>query len=434
MELATNVLLNLMNFKQPFVRRILIAFVLMTIIVSGAFSIGIVIVVHYVEENLMSDSLQSELQTILREDIGKNRPPRLHVGTYFYASNLPQYAIPERYKNLSTGFTELVNSEGAFYVLVRRDAHKTVMLLQKQDEFEAREQALFKVVLMGFILSVASAWGIGLLMAGKVIAPIRRLAQQVRHRDQLHKLAPPLAVEYSKDEIGQLAEAFDNTLGQIRQSLERERLFTSDVSHELRTPLMIIATSCELLLAEADLTERERVQIERISRATDDMRQLVQTFLQLARDHDSAEAINHSLLYVANEQVEYWQPQFHAKQLAFYYKNDTADDTTPYSAVFLSTVISNLLRNSLHYTEKGFVRLQLGVNEFSIEDSGSGIPVEQQDAIFRPFFRGPQARGEGLGLGLSLVKRICNKQGWTISVHQRPEGGTRFTVMLKNTH
>ena len=44
-----------------------------------------------------------------------------------------------------------------------------------------------------------------------------------------------------------LAAAFDSTLGQVRQSLERERLFTSDVSHELRTPLMVIATSCELL-------------------------------------------------------------------------------------------------------------------------------------------------------------------------------------------
>eukprot|EP01038_Epipyxis_sp_PR26KG_P001246 gene1246-1732_t len=120
-------------------------------------------------------------------------------------------------------------------------------------------------------------------MARKVMAPISRLAQQVRHRDQLHSLAPPLAPDYPDDEIGQLAAAFDSTLGQVRQSLERERLFTSDVSHELRTPLMIIATSCELL-AEVKLEQRERVQIERIDRACKEMRELVQTFLQLARD------------------------------------------------------------------------------------------------------------------------------------------------------
>jgi HAMP domain-containing protein len=68
-------------------------------------------------------------------------------------------------------------------------------------------------------------------MARKVMAPVSRLAQQVRHRDQQDPLAPPLAPQYPDDEVGQLAAAFDSALGQLRHSLERERLFTSDVSH-----------------------------------------------------------------------------------------------------------------------------------------------------------------------------------------------------------
>ncbi|KXU36435.1 hypothetical protein AXE65_04890 [Ventosimonas gracilis] len=121
------------------------------------------------------------------------------------------------------------------------------MLLQDQQEFEAHEQALFNVVLAGFLLTLLFAFALGLLMARKVMQPLSRLAGQVRNRNQLHPLAPALAADYPNDEIGQLAAAFDSTLGEVRSLLNRERLFTSDVSHELRTPLMVIASSCELL-------------------------------------------------------------------------------------------------------------------------------------------------------------------------------------------
>jgi K+-sensing histidine kinase KdpD len=87
-----------------------------------------------------------------------------------------------------------------------------------------------------------------------------------------------------------------------------------------------------------------------------------------------------------------------------------------------------LLRNALHYTEQGTVRLVLETGGFRVEDSGPGIAPEQQERIFQPFVRGTQARGEGLGLGLSLVKRICAKQGWTISLHSPAGGGSCFRL------
>lgn len=270
--------------------------------------------VHFVEEHLVSEELQRELNTVLHQDINRGRPPRLDSSTRFFASSHSEYAIPEQYANLEEGFNEVVDGNEAFYVYVQEINNQTYLLVQEQHEFEAREQVLFDVVLAGFLLSIAGAWGLGLVMARKVMAPISRLAQQVRHRDQLHSLAPPLAPEYPDDEIGQLAAAFDSTLGQVRQSLERERLFTSDVSHELRTPLMIIATSCELL-AEATLGQRERVQIERIDRACEEMRELVQTFLQLARNktNETAFVASSSLAKVATEQAERWGPMLREK-------------------------------------------------------------------------------------------------------------------------
>lgn len=417
-----------MPSKQPFARRILIAFVLMTILVSGVFSLSIVAVVHLIEENLVSEEMQREINTVLHEDLRQGRAPRLDASTRFFASNLSEYAIPQQFLGLGEGFNEVVDGDQAFYVYVQEVNNQTYLLVQEQHEFEAREQALFNVVLAGFLLTVIGAWALGLVMARKVMAPVSRLAQQVRHRDQLHALAPPLAPDYPDDEIGQLAAAFDSTLGQVRQSLERERLFTSDVSHELRTPLMVIASSCELL-AEADLPPREREQLERIGRASEEMRELVQTFLQLARDkvNEGAFVANSSLAEVAAEQADRWGRLCKDKGLDFQCVVEGRDSGL-YNLTFLRTVMANLLRNALHYTEQGTVRLVLEAGGFRVEDSGPGIAPEQHERIFQPFVRGTQARGEGLGLGLSLVKRICAKQGWTIALHSPAGGGSCFRL------
>jgi HAMP domain-containing protein len=108
--------------------------------------------------------------------------------------------------NWSTGSVYIQTLNGERFVLV-----------QEQHEFEAREKALFNVVLAGFLLSVAGAWGLGWLMARRVMTPVSRLARQVSHRDQLLPLAPALAAEYADDEVGQLAAAVgeDDRVGHL---------------------------------------------------------------------------------------------------------------------------------------------------------------------------------------------------------------------------
>lgn len=419
-----------MRTKQPLLRRIVAAFVLMTTLVSGVFALGIVAIVHLIEEHLVSEEMYRELQEVLQNDLGNGHSPRLDSSTRFYASSIAGYAIPNEYANLETGFSEIVDGDQAFYAYTQIINGERYLLVQEQHEFEAREKALFSVVLAGFLLSVVGAWGLGLVMAKRVMTPVSRLAQQVRHREQLHPLAPPLAPEYADDEVGQLAAAFDSTLGQLRQSLERERLFTSDVSHELRTPLMVIATSCELL-EQAPLEPRQREQLARINRASEDMRDLVQTFLQLARSNDTVFAASCSLQQIADEQVRHWEPLMHEKGLVFECQSEGLDSGA-YNPTLLRTVLANLLRNAWHYTDTGYVRLVVETGAFRVEDSGAGIPEDQHEQIFRPFVRGEHSRGEGLGLGLSLVKRICSHQGWTISVKELPLGGSCFRVVLQN--
>jgi len=104
--------------------------------------------------------------------------------------------------------------------------------------------------------------------------------------------------------------------------------------------------------------------------------------------------------------------------------------STSYNATLLHAVMGNLLRNALHYTEHGFIRLTLTGNGFLVEDSGVGIPEEKREAMFEPFVRGTEKRGEGLGLGLSLVQRICENQGWSVSLTTMEPNGCRFEVQL----
>ncbi|MET1080040.1 MAG: HAMP domain-containing sensor histidine kinase [Pseudomonas sp.] len=422
-----------MEFKQSLSRRIVIAFALMTALVAGVFGLGIVETVHLVEERLLSSELGGDLDRLLKMDSMEAWRHRPETGQLFYFSGgRDDFDLPADLRNLPPGFSEVFREEHSYYAFSREVVGRRYVLLQDQSEFEEREQVLFAVVLSGFLLSIALAVVLGGVLARKVIEPVVRLARQVRHRDQLLALAPPLALDYAADEVGQLAAAFDTTLGLLRHALTRERLFTSDVSHELRTPLMVLASSCELLLANPGLDPRARAQVERMGRASEEMRDLVQTFLLLARAQreDTQVAPKANLLSVAEEMLAQWRGAVESKGLRLDYRL-LASHFGDYNGPFLRAVIGNLLRNALHYTDQGSISLSLGAQGFVVEDTGVGIPENEREAMFQPFVRGGEQRGDGLGLGLSLVLRICESQGWQVSLSAVEPSGCRFEVRLE---
>jgi signal transduction histidine kinase len=421
-----------MEFKQSLAQRIIIAFALMSALVAGAFALGIIATVHLVEEKLISAGLGGDLQRLLLMDSVSDWSHRPEPDQLFYFSGGPgDFELPKDLRHLERGFHEVFREQLSYHAMVEIIDGRHYVLLQDQSDFEERERVLFAVVLVGFVLSLALAVFLGWVLARRVMAPVVRLARQVRHRDQLLGLAPPLAPDYAADEVGELAVAFDATLGRLRQALTRERLFTSDVSHELRTPLMVLATSCELLLENPALDQRGRTQVERINRASEEMRELVQTFLMLARAQreDNGMSPRRNLAQVAENLLGVWRGSIESKGLTLIFEPGQTLDTL-YNATFLTAVMGNLLRNALHYTDQGFIRLSLSATGFVVEDSGVGIPEEKREAMFEPFVRGNEKRGEGLGLGLSLVQRICENQGWTVSLSTMEPNGCHFEVEL----
>ncbi|WP_017902832.1 sensor histidine kinase [Pseudomonas asplenii] len=421
-----------MEFKQSLAQRIIIAFALMSALVAGTFAMGIVATVHLVEEKLISAGLGGDLQRLLLMDSVSDWSHRPEPDQLFYYSGgKGDFELPKDLRHLDPGFHEVFREQLSYHAMVEVVDGRRYVLLQDQSDFEERERLLFAVVLVGFVLALVLAVFLGWGLARRVMAPVVRLARQVRHRDQLLGFAPPLAPDYAADEVGELAVAFDATLGRLRDALTRERLFTSDVSHELRTPLMVLATSCELLLENPALDPRGRNQVERISRASEEMRELVQTFLMLARAQreDASMSPQVSLSVVAEDLIGLWRTPIEEKGLTLIFEPG-CPLSTRYNATFLHAVMGNLLRNALHYTEQGFIRLTLEPAGFVVEDTGVGIPEEKREAMFQPFVRGDEKRGEGLGLGLSLVQRICENQGWQVKLTTMEPNGCRFQVDL----
>jgi signal transduction histidine kinase len=422
-----------MDIKHSLKQRIVIVFALMSALVAGVFAVGIIATVHVVEKRLTMISLSGNLHRQLTQDRVEDWRHRPEKDELFYADDgAGDVAMSDDLKGLKSGFQEFFRGKKAYYAMVESVGDRRYVLLRDQRQFEKRERILFGVVLIGFVLSVMLAILLGRLLASRVMAPVSRLAGQVRHRDQLLELAPTLANDYARDEVGTLARSFDETLGRLRAALGREKLFTSDVSHELRTPLMVLATSCELLLEYPRLDERSRVQVLRISKATAGMNQLVQTFLLLARTEGKHTPAGQrcTLVQLAEELTEVWRPLIEEKGLRFIYEVQASNDRL-YNAPLLRSVLGNLLRNAWHYTEQGFIRLTLNPHGFSVEDTGIGIAPEKQQAMFQPFVRGDEQRGEGLGLGLSLVQRICANQHWTVALTSREPAGCCFTVVLE---
>lgn len=419
-----------MEFKSPLTQRIIFSFVLLTAVVSGLFSFGIMAAIDIVEKDLVTAELNRRFPDILGE-YQQGERPKLGLGTEFYsgAEDIPYYL-----RDLEPGFYEVESEESAFHVMIKKEKEMPFYLVQEQTHVPKHENFLELTVIGGFFLSIAASLFLGFMMVRRIIAPVERLTQQVHNREQVLLDAPPLSKDYTNDEVGRLAQAFDRTIGMLQETLLRESLFTSDVSHELRTPLMVIKSSCDLLIAKNQLDSFTRQRVETISKAANEIQELVDAFLILARRSDT-EQENASLLSIINRNLADWESQAKNKGITFTFKDDSSSEGKQaklYPVPMVRTVINNLVRNAIHHSSEGEITLVAQRHGFTICDTGPGISKSERDAIFKPFYRGKKGSQQGLGLGLSLVKRICEKEQWTVTVNDNHPSGCCFQVAFKN--
>lgn len=415
-----------MEFKSPLSQRIIISFVLLTTVVSGLFGLGIALTIHFVEESLVTEEMERDLAQVLK-GYQAAAPRQLDDVTQFFVSSKP---LPEFLADTAPGFTEVVLDRQAYYVYRRVDGPVSYYLVRNQTAFEKREDFLVMVVAGGFLVSIIVSFLLGRFLVNKVVAPVRRLTHQVRDREKLLSGTPLLSSDYAEDEIGTLAKAFDTAFQRLQQALEREALFTSDVSHELRTPLMIINSSCDLLMEKNLLDSFSRQRVEMIGKAAGEISELVDAFLALARGR-AAGMESTSVEEVIAVGLPGWQQQAAGKGLTFTYHGSQGHGAVAagrHPEVLLRTVLNNLVRNAVHHTARGEIALRLLPGGFELRDTGIGIAADQKQHIFQPFYRGDMSGQDSLGLGLSLIERICEREHWTITLEDNHPHGCIFTV------
>lgn len=292
---------------------------------------------------------------------------------------------------------------------------------------EQREHRFQVLVLYAVGAGALIAVGIGYWIAGLLTRQLTELAGRVSH---LALDAPHRALERVDHgpEIAALARALDSYHNRIADMIRREQEFTADASHELRTPLTAIRTSCELLAGEPNLSAKGRARLDMIASAAEQMTERIEALLYLARHHAQAAVEDVYLRECVQQAATICSDEIAHKGLKFEVTIDPAARIC-LDRKALQLVLSNLIRNAVRYTQRGYVQVSYDAQRLTIVDSGAGIAPQDLGQMFERFHRGDNGVG-GLGLGLAIVRRICEDLGWKIEVQSEPGVGSAFSIVL----
>lgn len=399
-------------------RRVTYAFVLMIACMSVISALAVKTCFEYVEETL-TDAYMSDISAALLRVLEEGDEIQLPETMEFYGNVNGLPPIPERYRDLPKGFTEITDFPAVF---AYRDEWRgqPLILVRDQENFENTERTMWLAVILSAAVAVVLSALLGAVLSRRIMGPVEKLSEAVRNAaNGTSYRAIPREI-MTNDEVGALAKICDVSMGRLYEALRREKNFTGDVSHELRTPLTVIETSSELLEI-SNLTPQQSRQVSRILKAVNEMRGSVALFLKLARgdrgigttDSDTV----HGLFAVMEE---HWQTIAAARKVHLQFEVKATCPGT-YSPVLLATVINNLLRNAvMSVPENGHVAVIETVDGFIVADDGSGLSAAQQESVQQPDRSVSSSSEDRDENGFAVNRKICERTGWKI---QQLQGG-----------
>lgn len=286
----------------------------------------------------------------------------------------------------------------------------------------------------------------GYVLAGRALSPAERVRRNVEHlisdQVELSTLNQSVAKNLQADEIGRLAQTFDDLLSRLRKTVEHERQFAMDVSHELRSPLTALKGEISVALSRIRSADDYHDILVQLEASVDDMSLLVEDLLTIARASATespmglAERIDISDLVV--QVCDRLQVVADDKAIQLGIPKTPPTIFVKGNRQKLQRVFTNLLDNALRYTPSGgcvsvHVRVDRMMAIIEFVDTGIGIPKENLGRIFDRFYRTDAARAResgGTGLGLAIVKAVVSAHGGQVQVTSRPNFGSTFTVQL----
>jgi signal transduction histidine kinase len=421
---------GIFHFRPNLRLRVAIAFSVACICVVGALGIALYAASEELEDALVEDLVTSEMNYLVqRYRDNPNLPPLTGslIQTYIVRSAADRANLPDYLKRLDAGEHELSRGYTEYHVAVL-DVDSTRLYVTYDLIFHEQRIRDFQLLLVLALASIAViSLAFGYWLAGVLVNQVTDLAHRV---NRLGTGGPdePMAQPGQDAEVALLAHAFDEYRARIHAMLRREQEFTANASHELRTPLTAIRTSTELLAADASLDERARARVAAIAGAAERMTEQIKALLFLAREQELGAVERVPLAGFVADAAAMLHAEIARKGLHF----ETAippGATLEANPRALNIVLTNLVRNAVQYTEHGFIRVSFEARRLTVADSGTGIDAEHLPHLFERFYRGVQT-GSGLGIGLAIVKRICEHYGWRIDVESRRGDGSAFTVVF----
>ncbi|WP_304518184.1 sensor histidine kinase [Cecembia rubra] len=288
---------------------------------------------------------------------------------------------------------------------------------------------LFPLILISLFLTMR-------FLAGKSIKPVQSITQKA-HLISQNNLNERIPLPQNHDEIYSLTEAINDLLNRLENAMKREQQFTSDASHELRTPLSVIKGNFEVLIRkpreQEEYINRIKAGLEEINK----LNSIIDQLLALARSQKGALDIHEidlgsmvqdlidSILNNEGRHVHF----LNKSEMPVYVKSNEKS---------LFIILTNLIQNALKYSKEDSeisvtIWKENNKSLLEIKDQGIGIEKEALSNIFNPFFRENAAelgKVPGSGLGLSIVKKLCDQLGIYISIVSEKGHGTAVRLIF----
>jgi signal transduction histidine kinase len=293
---------------------------------------------------------------------------------------------------------------------------------------------LFSLIGLG-VMTIASG-GLGWVMSGRVLRPVRLITETARRASEQH-LGERISLTGARDELKELADTFDDMLERLDAAFATQRRFVANASHELRTPLTVMRTAIDVTLAKPSPTQRQLADMAvRVRRSIDRAESMVEALLTLAvSDQGKLSTEFADLATWAEDAIDAAAPEIERLDLRVETKLDPAETTG--DPQLLERMIWNLVDNAVRHNEPGgWIRLRTGTRDaagyLEIANSGPFIPDDAVPSLFEPFRRMEARTGvrDGVGLGLSIARSVVTAHRATVTARSQPAGGLSISVVI----
>jgi len=287
------------------------------------------------------------------------------------------------------------------------------------------------------IILVLGAMG-GWVLARRSLSPIGYIASKARSISS-QNLSERLTPRGTDDEMDDLIRTINDMISRLEGSFKRMAEFTADASHELKTPICAMRGEAEVLLLKERKTEEYQEGLAHFIEQFDHLSQMINDLILLSKFDTTQVELKRAPLRL-DLLIEDLCHLFRvlAEQKNIVLEIGTMEEVMVMGdKVRLQQLFTNLIDNAIKYTPKGSIHVTVEKNESAalvkIKDTGIGIPKEEQEKIFKRFYRMDKSRSRetgGVGLGLSIAEWIVHAHYGRIEVDSELNKGSTFTVYL----